>query len=132
MANPIPGSVATILVVEDHAQSRSLLRDVLEVWHYIVLEADDAGQGWDVLQREKVDLVVMDIQLPGGSGEGLLARMKADSRLRAVPVVAVTAFAMRGDRERLLAAGFDDYVPKPIDTRSFPGVIAELLRGKAS
>jgi CheY-like chemotaxis protein len=119
--------VTTILVVEDDAQSRTLFRDVLEVWHYFVLDASDAEQGWEMLQQAKVDLVVMDIQLPGGGGEGLLLRMKEDSRLRVLPVVAVTAFAMRGDRERLLAAGFNDYVPKPIDTRSFPGIVASLL-----
>jgi CheY-like chemotaxis protein len=120
--------MTTILVVEDHAAGRNLLRDMLEVWGYSVLEADEVEAGWDALQREPVALVVMDIQLPGGGGEALLSRMKLDSRLRAVPVVAVTAFAMRGDRERLLASGFDEYIAKPIDTRTFPGVVARCLR----
>lgn len=123
--------MTTILVVEDHAPGRGLLRDLLEVWGYDVVEAEDADAGWEALQREQVGLVIMDIQIPGGGGEALLARMKADSRLRRVPVVAVTAFAMRGDRERLLAAGFDEYVPKPIDTRAFPGVVARCLRTTA-
>jgi CheY-like chemotaxis protein len=119
----------TILVVEDDAQSRTLLRDVLEVWHYQVLEAADAEQGWEILQRSAVDLVVMDIKLSGSNGEALLLRMKEDPRLRTLPVLAVTALAMRGDRERLIAAGFDEYVPKPIDTRTFPKIVASLLKG---
>jgi two-component system cell cycle response regulator DivK len=123
--------VTTILVIEDDAQSRALFRDILEVWHYLVLDAQDAEQGWEVMQRAVVDLVVMDIRLPGDSGEGLLLRMKQDDRLARLPVLAVTAFAMRGDRERLLSAGFDDYVPKPIDTRVFPGVVHALLRDGA-
>ena len=124
----IPFAVTTILVVEDDAQSRTLFRDLLEVWHYMVLDAVDAEQAWEIMQRATVDLVVMDIQLPGGSGEGLLLRMKEDRRLRALPVLAVTAFAMRGDRERLISVGFDEYLPKPIDTRTFPGVVASLLQ----
>ena len=106
-------AVTTILIVEDDAQSRTLFRDVLEVWHYMVLDASDAEQGWQIMQRAKVDLVVMDIQLPDGSGEGLLLRMKEHSQLRSLPVLAV---------------GFDGYVPKPIDTRAFPGVVASLLQ----
>jgi CheY-like chemotaxis protein len=121
--------VATILVVEDDAQSRTLFRDVLEVRQHAVLEAADAEQAWEILQRKSVDLVVTDIKLPGCSGEGLLLRMKEDLRLRSLPVLAVTALAMRGDRERLIAAGFDEYVPKPIDTRAFPGLVATLLAG---
>jgi len=127
-----PFAVTTILVVEDDAQSRTLFRDLLEVRHYMVLDAVDAEQAWEVMQRATVDLVVMDIQLPGGSGEGLLLRMKEDSRLCGLPVLAVTAFAMRGDRERLIAAGFDEYVPKPIDTLAFPSVVASLLHGASS
>ncbi len=121
--------MTTILVVEDDAQSRILFRDVLEVCHHVVLDAEDAEQAWEILQRKPVDLVVTDIKLPGGSGEGLLLRMKEDLRLRSLPVLAVTALAMRGDRERLIAAGFDEYVPKPIDTRAFPGLVAALLEG---
>jgi CheY-like chemotaxis protein len=120
-------AVMTILVVEDDAQSRTLFRDVLELRDYVVLDVADAEQGWQVLQQVTVDLVVMDIKLPVSSGEELLLRMRGDVRLRSLPVLAVTAFAMRGDRERLLAAGFDEYLPKPIDPWALPRVVASML-----
>jgi CheY-like chemotaxis protein len=122
--------VTTVLVVEDHDISRSLLRDLLELWGYAVLEAEGVEDAWAILGRERLDLVVMDIRIPGGGGELLLERMKNDETLRTLPVLAVTAHAMRGDRERFLGLGFDEYLPKPIDTSTFPGVVARCLQGK--
>jgi DNA-binding response OmpR family regulator len=123
--------VTTILVVEDDVEIRTLLRGVLEVWNCIVLDAEGAEQGWAVLQRALVDLVVTDSRLPDGSGEELLQRMKADPRLQGLPVLAVAGLPTRGDRARLLAAGFDECLQKPIDTHAFSRAVAALLRGTA-
>ena len=118
-----------VLIVENNLLNRCLLRDLLQLAQHEVLEADGVESAWATLCREAVALVVMDIQIPGGGGEHLLGRLKADARFTNLPVMAVTALAMRGDRERLIAAGFDEYLAKPIDTRGFAQTVARLLRG---
>jgi CheY-like chemotaxis protein len=107
----------TTLIVEDHALNRCLLKDLLE-WHgHTVIEAVGGDDAWEALAHARPDLVLLDILIPGGGGERLLARMRADARLADVPVVAVTALSMPDDRTRLIDAGFDAYVTKPYDTR---------------
>jgi CheY-like chemotaxis protein len=105
--------VKTIAVVEDNADNRLLLRallgDVYQLTEYV-----DGVQALAGLREDRPDLVLLDISLPGMDGSEVLARIRADAALRDLPVIAVTAHAMAGDRERLLAAGFDDYVTKPI------------------
>ncbi|MGM0575942.1 MAG: response regulator [Myxococcota bacterium] len=118
-----------VLVVEDNAMNRMLVREILSHAGFEVLEAEDVGSGRARLSEVIPDAVVMDIQLPGGGGESLLQEMRAAPRLADVPVIAVTAFAMNGDRERFLESGFDAYVSKPIDTRTFAdGVRAAIER----
>ena len=110
---------ARILVVEDNAMNRRLVRDVLAFRGHEVVEAASVAEARAHLAEAPVDLVLLDIQLPGGSGVELLAELRADPARAELPVVAVTAYAMASDRDRLLAAGFDGYIAKPIDTRAF-------------
>ena len=114
-----------ILVVEDNERNLKLVRDVLQFAGYEVLSARSGEQGV-ALARERVpDLVLMDLQLPAMDGTEALRILRADPLTREIPVVAVTAFAMKDDRERALDAGFDSYLEKPINVRAFP----ELVRG---
>jgi len=108
-------SGARILVVEDNETNMRLFRDVLEARGYLVLEAALGVSAIAIADDELPDLVLMDIQLPDLDGVEALGRLRADERTAAIPVIALTAQAMRGDRERFLAVGFDDYVSKPVD-----------------
>jgi two-component system, cell cycle response regulator DivK len=104
-----------ILVVEDNEKNAKLFRDLLQASGFATLEATTAEEGLELAASHRPRLVLMDIQLPGIDGVEALARLRADDRTSAIPVVALTAQAMRGDRERLLAAGFDGYLPKPVN-----------------
>ncbi len=120
-------SSATILLVEDHPLNLALFRILLEHTGHEVLEATDLNQARDHLARGVPHLALLDINVPGGGGEVLLKEMRADPRFDGVPIVAVTAMAMSGDRERLLAVGFDGYVSKPVDTRGFAALVERFL-----
>jgi two-component system cell cycle response regulator DivK len=120
--------MSRILVVEDNAANRLLVRDILRHRGHEIFEAASVEEGRAWLQRQALDLVLLDVRIPGGGGEQLLREIRSDPRFTAVPVVAVTAQAMRGDRERLLAAGFDGYVSKPIDTRGFGPEIESFVK----
>ncbi len=120
-----------ILVVEDNERNRKLVRDVLEHHGFRTLGAADGEDGVVLAREHRPALTLMDVQLPGIDGVEALGRLRADPATAALPVVALTAFAMKEDRERLLAAGFDGYLVKPIDVRTFPGEIASLLNGGA-
>jgi two-component system cell cycle response regulator DivK len=117
----------TVLVVEDNVINRRLLRDLLVYGGHEVWEAGGVLEALERLEHGVPDIALLDIQIPGGGGESLLDRIRADPRTTTLKVVAVTALAMPGDRERLLAAGFDAYVSKPIDTREFLSLIFDLL-----
>jgi CheY-like chemotaxis protein len=119
-----------ILVVEDNAMNRQLLRDILGHRGHEVLEAANVGEARAHLSEARPDVVVLDVQIPGGGGEALVREIRGDPSLASLPVVAVTAFAMAGDRERLLAAGFDGYISKPIDTRAFGPAVEGYARGR--
>ncbi len=103
-----------ILVVEDNEMNMKLFRDVLLATGYRALEATTGGEAVDLAVEHAPDLVLMDIQLPDVDGVDVLRRLRTDDRTAAIPVLAVTAQAMHGDRERFLAAGFDGYVSKPV------------------
>jgi two-component system cell cycle response regulator DivK len=109
----MPG--APILVVEDNERNMKLLRDVLQAIGYHTLEATSAGQALVLAAENRPALVLMDIRLPDMDGVEALKRLRMDPRTASVPVLAVTAQAMKGDRERFLGEGFDGYVSKPID-----------------
>ncbi len=108
-------SKATILYVEDNADNRKLVRRVLEVEGYNVVEATNGFEAMSCLESQPIDLALMDINMPDMDGYTLTSRIKAMPRFARLPIVAVTANVMRGDRERSLQAGCDGYIQKPID-----------------
>lgn len=121
--------MATILVVDDNVANRVLVAKLLRTRSHAILEAEDA-EGALALARERLpDLVLMDLALPRVDGWEALRRLRADERCRGLRVVAVTAHAMVGDRERALAGGFDGYLSKPIDASSFADTVADFLNG---
>jgi two-component system cell cycle response regulator DivK len=105
----------TILYVEDNPDNRSLIRRVLEAENYAVVEAINATQALEKLDNSNIDLVLMDINMPDMDGYTLTAKIKAINKFSNIPIVAVTANVMRGDREKSLGAGCDGYIQKPID-----------------
>lgn len=105
----------TVLIIEDHEKNRRLLRDLLRVHGYQSIEAVDGPSGLDATRLHLPDLVLMDIQLPGLDGYSVTRAIKADAKTRAIPVVAVTSFAMAGEEDNARAAGCDAYLSKPID-----------------
>jgi len=117
----------TILVVEDNPLNLELVTDVLEVHGYRVLQAASASEAFEHVRAGVPDLILMDIQLPGLDGLTLTSILKDDPATRGVPVVALTAHAMRGDEEKARQAGCDGYIPKPIDTRQLPLTVRSHL-----
>jgi CheY-like chemotaxis protein len=117
-----------ILIVDDNPIDLKLVAELLEVHGFQVECAADAEEAQRILLHRVPDLIVTDIALPGMDGLTFTRRLKADERLRDVPVVALTAFAMRGDEERAAAAGCRTYIVKPIDIRRFAGQMSEILR----
>ena len=116
-----------ILVVEDNPLNLKLIRDVLSVHGYDVVAATSGEDGVRLAHDCAPDLVLMDLQLPGIDGVEALRRLRRDPVVADVPVVAVTAFAMREDQERAYADGFDGYLAKPISVRSLPSQLARFL-----
>jgi two-component system, cell cycle response regulator DivK len=104
-----------VLIVEDNETSMKLFRDVLGATGYRTLEASTGGQALELAVEHGPDLVLMDIQLPDIDGVEALRRLRADERTASLSVLALTAQAMQGDRERFLAVGFDGYIAKPVD-----------------
>jgi len=117
-----------ILVVEDNALNRKLVRDVLQHAGFEVVEAGTGEDGVELAVRLLPDLVLMDLQLPGIDGNQALRQLRADERTSAIPVVAVTAFAMKDDRDRAGREGFDGYLPKPISARALPTQVRRFLQ----
>jgi len=109
-----------ILIVEDNEKNLKLVRDVLQFKGYRTLEAETAEDGFAVAQSQLPNLILMDIQLPGTDGMNALRLLRDDPLTASIPVVALTAFAMKDDRERFLQAGFDGYLDKPINIKEFP------------
>ncbi len=119
----------TILIVEDNAHNRILLRDVLTFQGYAVAVACDGNEAIKVARELRPDLILMDIQMPGMDGMVAGSILKADPATSGLKIIALTSFAMRGDQERFLAAGFDDYLSKPINTRELPHQVKLWLEG---
>jgi two-component system cell cycle response regulator DivK len=116
-----------VLVIEDHPPSLDLVRYLLVSMGYEALVAEDGLSGLALAEAEIPDLVICDIQMPGLDGYQLLARLRANARLASIPVVAVTAFSMVGDRRRILEAGFEGYIPKPIIPEAFVAQVTAYL-----
>ena len=121
---------AVVLVIEDNALNLKLVRDLLQARGFSVVEAGTARDGITLARERRPDVILMDIRLPDIDGVRALGHLRALSETRAIPVAAVTANAMKGDRERLLAAGFDGYLAKPIDVRTFADEVG-LLAARA-
>ncbi|EKD35827.1 MAG: Response regulator receiver protein [uncultured bacterium] len=117
----------TILIVEDNNSNRLLMSDILNYQGYTVLEAKNGVEGIEKAREYRPDLVLMDIQMPVMDGFTAARILKDDPLTRQIRLIAITAFAMHGDRERILAAGFDDYIAKPIAIREFPRTIQSYL-----
>jgi CheY-like chemotaxis protein len=122
-------SQARILIVDDNPVNVKLTASVLECGGYEILEAVDAPQALEIIGRTLPDLILIDISLPGMDGLTLTRQLKADPATRHMIMVALTAFAMKGDDQKARDAGCDGYITKPIDTRKLPLQIAEILRG---
>jgi two-component system cell cycle response regulator DivK len=118
-----------ILVVEDNEKSMKLFRDVLLATGHRTLEATTGQRAVELATEHSPDLVLMDIQLPDIGGIEALVRLRADTRTASVPVVALTAQAMEGDRERFLAAGFDDYLSKPVNVADLIATVKRYCEG---
>ncbi len=116
-----------ILYVEDNPENRMLVRRVLIAEKYALMEANNAGQALEILQGSHPDLILMDINMPDMDGYTLTARIKSMSGFEHVPIIAITANVMRGDREKTLEAGCDGYIQKPIDIDQLTHEIEKFL-----
>ena len=119
--------MSKILIVEDNAANMKLAMVVLSSAGHSVLSATDAETGLTLARSEQPQLILMDIQLPGMDGLAAIALLKNDDATRAIPVVALTALAMKGDEERIRAAGCDGYIAKPIQYKEFLAIVAAQL-----
>ena len=117
-----------ILVVEDNEKNRVLFRDILQKRGYKIVEAETGEQAIMLLQKERPDLILMDIQLPGKDGITVTREIKANEATRDIPVLALTSYAMKGDRERMLEAGFDKYISKPINVGEFLNTVDDFFQ----
>jgi CheY-like chemotaxis protein len=117
-----------ILVVDDNPANAALITFLLESSGYQVRNAADADEALAILQEFRPLLIMMDLQLPGMDGLTLTRRLKASDKTRDIVIVALTAYAMKGDEERAVEAGCDAYITKPIDTRTLPSVVSRHLR----
>ena len=116
-----------ILVVEDQEDNRRIVRDLLTTTDYEVTEAENGEEALAAVARQRPDLILMDIQLPVMDGYEATRRIKADPQLRAIPIIAVTSYALSGDEEKARAAGCDDFVPKPYSPRQLLAKIRKYL-----
>lgn len=122
---------AVILYIEDNPENRLLVRRVLEAEGYTVVEADDGPSGLEAARQFPPSLILLDINLPEIDGYQMVSRLRSVPGLSTVPIIALTANVMKGDRERTLAAGCNGYIQKPIDVDTLPAQIASYLRPNA-
>jgi len=116
-----------VLIAEDNPVNRELLRELLELRGYTVLEACDGQEALRLIEHAQPELMLLDISMPGMDGFAVVRRIRENPRMAELPVVAVTAYAMRGDQERILSAGFDGYLSKPINPSSLVRELDRLL-----
>jgi two-component system, cell cycle response regulator DivK len=116
-----------VLVADDNPVSRELIREILENDDCEVIEAGDGREALEKVREHRPDLALLDIQMPVMDGNAVVRELRADPQLSKLPVVALTAYAMQGDREKALALGFNSYITKPIDIPTFRAAVAELL-----
>jgi two-component system cell cycle response regulator DivK len=116
-----------ILVVEDTEDNRQILRDLLGMAGYDMIEANDGAEGVSQATQHKPDLILMDIQMPVMDGYEATRRIKADPELKSIPIVAVTSYALSGDEEKARAAGCDAYIAKPYSPRQMLAKVRQIL-----
>jgi len=121
-----------VLIVEDNDLNMKLFRDLLEAHGYRTLHTRDGMEVLNIARKEKPNVILMDIQLPEVSGIEITKWLKNDAELRAIPVIAVTAFAMKGDEEKIRAGGCEDYLSKPIVIDRFIAMVKKYLEPPAS
>ena len=119
--------MARVLVIEDNPANMTLATFLLETGGHVALTATDAETGLTIAREQQPDLILMDIQLPGMDGLQATMLLKHDPATRAIPVIALTALAMKGDEERIRAAGCDDYIAKPLSYQDFLATVAAQL-----
>jgi two-component system cell cycle response regulator DivK len=119
-----------ILIIEDNEKNRRLIRDVLRVKGYNTIETETSEEGLKLALEGSPALILMDIQLPGMDGITALRRLRAETKTRTIPIIAITASAMTHNRASMLAEGFDGYQPKPISLKDFLGEVQRVLDGR--
>ena len=117
----------SILIVEDNPMNLKLIRDVLQIEGFETLEAETGETGVELARERHPAVILMDVNLPQMDGREAMKILKADASTRQIPIIAVTSLAMKGDRERLLAAGFDGYISKPIDIKELPRLVESYV-----
>ncbi|MBL8098154.1 MAG: response regulator [Anaerolineales bacterium] len=123
--------MARILIVEDNPDNMELMVYLIQTFGHTVLEAENGEKGLEIVEQAIPDLILCDIQMPSIDGYEFLRRLKLDAKLVAVPVVAVTAYAMVGDRDKVLNMGFNGYIPKPINPETFVKEIESFLNSES-
>jgi two-component system cell cycle response regulator DivK len=116
-----------VLIAEDNAVNRELLRELLEMRGYTVVEACDGAEALKMIEETQPDILLLDIGMPVLDGFGVVRALRGNPRSAALPALAVTAYAMQGDREKILSSGFDGYLSKPVDARTLAGELDRLL-----
>jgi len=124
----MPGEL--ILIVEDNPNNLKLMRDVLQFRGYTTLEAETGEAGVTLALARQPALILMDVQLPGMDGSTAMKTLKANPGTQRIPIIAMTALAMKGDKERLLAEGFDGYMSKPVAIKEIPKMVESYLQGQ--
>lgn len=117
----------TVLIVEDNELNMKLFQDLLEAHDFATLQTRNGHDVIDIAREHKPDLILMDIQLPEVSGLDITKQLKADDDLKSIPVIAVTAFAMKGDEQKIREGGCEDYISKPISVMTFLDMIKKYL-----
>jgi len=117
----------TILIIEDNLKNMTLFKEILNSSGYSTIEAVDGKQGIELAFADKPDLILMDIMLPELNGFQALKILKSEAKTKAIPVIALTSYAMRGDKEKALEAGFNSYITKPIDVGEFLKEISTII-----
>jgi len=117
-----------VMVVEDNEKNRKLVRVVLKAKGYNIIEAATGEEALNLLKNQKPDIILMDIQLPGIDGLTLIKQIKASVITKDIPIIAVTAYAMKGDEQKILDTGCDAYVSKPINTQELPRIVEKYIK----
>ncbi len=116
-----------ILIVEDNPKNMRVIEMTLRTRDYTLLKATDGQEALDMAMRERPDLIIMDLRLPKMSGLEVTRKLRETPGFNRIPIIAITAYVIKGDKERVINAGFDAYLPKPFNTREFPGLVAQVM-----